>query len=295
MTSDAATVPRIDPMQRYLFDLNGYLILKGALSQDEVAACNREIDAIPVIPPGAWHGAIHREDFEPSRGVAYQQIYEAGPGFRTLIDHSAWLPLVREFIGGWETFDGFYGDVYIDENFASLRHPGEAIGIHSGGHKPTKRTQYRYHNGEFMCMQVNVLVALNDIGPGDGATMVIPASHKANIRHPQYSQSGYVTLEDGSSADHIVGAVEVHLQAGDAILFSDMLCHGSAKRVNAGQRRITVFRYSPGFCSPRFGYRASEALLASLTPQQRNIVLPRSLAGPPQQAPSQPTAQGASS
>jgi ectoine hydroxylase-related dioxygenase (phytanoyl-CoA dioxygenase family) len=27
-------------------------------------------------------------------------------------------------------------------------------------------------------------MAFNDVGPGDGATMVIPGSHKANFRHP---------------------------------------------------------------------------------------------------------------
>jgi len=34
-------------------------------------------------------------------------------------------------------------------------------------------------------MQVNVLVALSDIGPGDGGTLIIPGSHKSNLPHPQ--------------------------------------------------------------------------------------------------------------
>ena len=270
--TETIPVPTIDPLSAYLFDLNGFLILRGALSTTEVVNCNAEIDAIPAdLAAGEWYGHIHCETMEPSRGVALQQIYEAGPAFARFIDHPSWLPLIREFIGGWDTFDAFFGDVFIDENFVSLRGPGQAIGIHSGGHKPTKRTQYRFHNGRFMCMQVNVLVALSDIGPGDGATMIIPASHKANLIQPQFDMMG---IEDGASADGIVGGIEVHLQAGDAILFSDMLCHGSAKRINPGQRRIAVFRYSPAFTNFRFGYRPSQALLGRLNPTARKIVWP---------------------
>jgi ectoine hydroxylase-related dioxygenase (phytanoyl-CoA dioxygenase family) len=33
-----------------------------------------------------------------------------------------------------------------------------------------------HQHGRFMAMQVNVLVALTTIGPGDGGTMLIPAS-----------------------------------------------------------------------------------------------------------------------
>jgi hypothetical protein len=41
----------------------------------------------------------------------------------------------------------------------------------------------------------------------------------------------------------VEGAVEVHLNAGDAVMFVDAIMHGSARRVNEGQRRIAVYRY----------------------------------------------------
>ena len=48
-----------------------------------------------------------------------------------------------------------------------------------------KRNQYTISSsGEFGAYQVNVLVALTDIGKGDGGTMLIPGSHKANFEHP---------------------------------------------------------------------------------------------------------------
>ena len=46
------------------------------------------------------------------------------------------------------------------------------------------RTGYAYRDGRFRCGQVNVLVALTDIGPGDGATMVVPATPSAAASGP---------------------------------------------------------------------------------------------------------------
>jgi hypothetical protein len=72
----------------------------------------------------------------------------------------------------------------------------------------------------------------------------------------------------------VEGAVEVHLEAGDAILFVDAISHGSAKRVNDGERRIVVYRYGPAWGTFRFGYWPSPELLDRLTPGRRKIVLP---------------------
>ena len=43
--------------------------------------------------------------------------------------------------------------------------------MHSGG-QGLARNAYHYQAGRFMAMQVNVLIALTDIGEGDGGTMV---------------------------------------------------------------------------------------------------------------------------
>ena len=43
--------------------------------------------------------------------------------------------------------------------------------MHSGG-QGLARNAYHYQAGRFMAMQVNVLIALVDIGEGDGGTMV---------------------------------------------------------------------------------------------------------------------------
>jgi hypothetical protein len=265
-------------MEKYLFDLNGYLLLKHALHADEVAALNAGIDAIPALEHDEWYGYVQAHSYTGKEGLNLQQIYEAGEAFENLIDHPSWFEKVKYFVGGEDTFDYKHGPLFIDENFANIRGPGQAIGLHSGGHTGTKRTQYRFHNGHFQCGQVNILIALTQIGPGDGATMVIPASHKANFQHPEFA-SHHMNSEQ-ASVDGLTGAIEVFMNPGDALLFVDAISHGSAERVNPGNRRIIVYRYGPSWGNFRHGYQPSPELLERLTPQRRQIVQPQTLRRP---------------
>ncbi len=256
----------------YKFDLNGFLVLRGVLGRDEIAELERQLDAIPPLQPGAWHGHVHRQNMPEERGVALQQIYEGGAAFERLIDHPAYIEHVKRFVGNQDDFDALLGPLSIDECFALTRGPGGFIGMHSGGHQRTKRTQFRHHNGHFSCGQVNVFIPLTDIGPGDGGTLVVPGSHKANFPFPK-------------NAGEPEPTVEVHLQRGDVLLFVDAIRHGSATRSNPGLRKVVIYRFGPSWGNSRFGYLPSKALLQRLTPTQRQIVQPQTYRLPPHLTP----------
>src|SRR5258706_4503686 len=230
------TLHMVTDMDIYLFDLRGYLLIEKALSKEEVTSLNKGIDATLPLKRGEWAGYVHGHAFSDNDGLNLQQIYEGGEPFECLIDHPSWIDKVKHFVGGEGTFDYHPSPLFIDENFANLRGPGEAIGLHSGGHTGAKRTQFRYFNGHFMCGQINILMALTDIGPGDGATMVIPGSHKSHFPHPQLEE--HAIGSDKQSVDGVLGAIEVQMKAGDVLLFVDALGHGSAERTNPGERRI---------------------------------------------------------
>ncbi len=258
----------------YLFDLRGFLHLPSALSMGEVADLNACLDEIPPLDHEQWYGYIQAHRHGDCSGCSLQQIYEAGTPFENLIDHPSWIDRVKHFVGGEGTFDWHHGPLFIDENFASIRGPGEAINLHSGGHHGIARCQFRVFNGHFHCGQINILIALDDIGPGDGSTMLIPSSHKANFAHPHYDE---FSMAQGGSVDGLENAIEIHMQAGDALLFVDALSHGSARRTSLGQRRAVVYRYGPSWGNFRYGYQPSPALLERLTPERRQIVQPLQL------------------
>src|SRR5687768_910066 len=202
-------------LEDYLFDLRGYLLLERAVSPEHLARLDAGVSGLLPLEHRAWRGGVYNEGGD---GVAnLMNIFEAGQPFEELIDHPAWLAHLNRYVGG---DDG----LFIDEAFANVRGPGRGTNLHSGGDKRRIRTQFRYHDGQFRCGQVNVLLALSDCGPGDGATMVIPGSHKANLAHPQFAEFAV----HGKTMEGVAGAVEVHMRAGDALLFVDCLSHGSA-------------------------------------------------------------------
>ncbi|MBL4700190.1 MAG: phytanoyl-CoA dioxygenase family protein [Phycisphaeraceae bacterium] len=281
--------------ERYFFDLRGYLVLKNALSSEHLLAINHTLDQYldmdPPLAHGDWNGCVQAHTFGGDDGMNLQQIYEAGEPFEQLIDHGAWYEKIRTLIGIENTFDAHHGPMFIDENFVSLRGPGKAIGMHSGGADHTMRTHFGFDNGRFHCGQINALMAFKDIGPGDGATMVIPGSHKSNLIHPDWEQHRMKEGEN-TSGDGFEGAIEVHMHAGDVLLFTDAICHGAARRVNEGLRRIGVYRYGPSWGFFRHGYRPSAALLKRLSPQQRQIVWPhQAIPRTPNRQPNTPAPQ----
>ncbi len=255
----------------YFFDLQGYLLLKGALSADEVGAINAILDTAPPLKPGERWGNVQAHWYNDNDGLNLQHIYEAGEPFEKLIDHPSWYEHAKYFVDAQGSFDSLHGPLYIDENFANFRAPGEAIGMHSGGHIGTIRCQFRVLNAKFHCGQINILTALSDIGPGDGGTLIIPGSHNSNFEHPE--MASYV-MHSNKSGQTPQGAVEVHMNAGDALLFVDALCHGSTQRTNPGTRRVVVYRYGPSWGRSRHDYEPSPELLDRLTPLRRQMVNP---------------------
>ena len=259
----------------YLFDLRGYVILKNAVPGGLLDDLNGALDAFPELPYEGWHGNVQRLDNNKAAGMELQNIVEGGEPFEKLIDHPGWINRLKRYCGEQGTY---VEGLFIDECFASIRRKGGYFPIHSGGHDAVVRNQFRFMNGVFRCSQVNILLALTDIGPGDGGTMVIPGSHKSNIPHPYFERP----WQERKEMDSLEGAIEVHLDKGDALMFADAIAHGSSSRTNLGERRVVIYRYGPSWGNTRHGYRYSRELLQRLTPERRKILQPIEPRIPPQ-------------
>lgn len=256
----------------FLFDLRGYLVLEGAVEPALLHELNAAFDAFPNdLAQGGWYRGAQRRDYTEATGFELHNVVEVGPPFEHLIDHDAWRAYARHYCGEEGTY---VQGLFLDECIASVRGTGGHHPMHSGGYRAPLRTSYRYEHGVFRCAQVNVLVALGDIGAGDGATMVIPGSHKSNMEHPM--ARGYESYARGDRMDELPGAVAVEMQAGDALLFTDSLMHGGGSRTNpTGERRLLIYRYGVSWARTRYGYQYSDELLARVTPRQRLILQPQ--------------------
>ena len=254
-------------MHDYEFDLRGFLVIRHALSNEEVDDLNAAFDRFPDLGHAEWYGNAQRRDYTLDTGFELHTLLDCGdPTFDLLIDHPAWVDHARRYAGE----EGTYVEgITIDEHIATIRGAGGHHPVHSGGHDASIRTQFAVRNGRFRCGQLNVLVALTDIGPGDGATMIVPGSHKSNLPHPQAGD-----YARGDRMDALPHAVEVHARAGDALMFVDACMHGGSSRTTPGERRVIILRYGPPWAQPRFGYTKSAEFLERLTPQRRRIMDP---------------------
>ena len=261
----------ITPTEEYLFDLRGYTIIREALDRDHLGALNDWIDALPPLETGQWFGNVYTHSYGGIDGVNLQDIIEGGEIFERLIDHPAWTDGVRYYLGPSTK-------PYIYEIFVNVRESRGYIGVHSGGHLVDHHQRSGRRKGQWACFMLSLLAPLTDVGPGDGATVVIPGSHKSDFAHPMQSVEGGISSGPG---EQLEGAAEVHLKAGDALLFNDAVCHGSAQRINSGQRRMITIRYVPAHRAHRFGYEPSAELVARLTPERLAIVQPITPRGRP--------------
>ena len=260
-------------LEDFLFDLRGYVILENAVDTGLLDRLNDAFDRFPNLQQGEWVGNAQRRDYTGETGFELHNCVETDGAFEELIDHPSWINHLLHYCGEEKSY---VQGLFMDECIASIRRSGGHHPVHSGGYQGALRGAYHYNHGVFRAGQCNIILALTEIGEGDGPTMVIPGSHKSNLPHP--NQGNYSA---GDRMDTLEGAIPAYLKKGDALLFVDGIMHGGSSRVNPGERRITIFRYGCSWASTRFGYEYSEGLLNRLTPERRKILQPIPPTRPP--------------
>ena len=231
--------------ERFRFDLQGFLVRRGTLGPGEVAALNAAIDGFGLPPAGGDIGSQRFTDFLP---VARR--------FRDLMDHPAVLGIVRETCGPNVRLDHAYGIVM------SPRTSG--LGLHGGGTPFDPAQHYRSDGGRIRTGLVAAQWALVDHPPGGGGFVCVPGSHKSGFPLPASVDSDLV--------------VEVPLAAGDVVVFTEALTHGTAPWRRDEERRTLVFKYSPGNSAYSHAQWPSD-LVAACTERQRLLLQPPSVGG----------------
>ena len=161
---------------KFLFDLNGWLEIPGALGPAELAALNASLDR-------NWSRRTLGAESTKRRG--YDQFHDMliwerpdSDPWRALLCHPPLIAALNTVLGmGWK-MDG--------EPFVLTAQPGQVPpdGKVGGGmfvHGPTSRFHdgpiyYKYANGVMQCGMVNVLYNLSDVEEGDGGFGIISGS-----------------------------------------------------------------------------------------------------------------------
>lgn len=246
--------------ERYLFDLNGYLILRGVLSSDEVQRCNESLDhhSEKLLENSAHLPAGdegHR--IEVKSMLAWERPW-CEP-FRNLLVHPNVTPYLESILSEGYRFD--HGPWLIAMNKGA---PDSYL--HGGGvERPNLLESYFFKDGRIYTGLTVVEFMLADEGPGNGGLAVIPGSHKANLRCPK----SMVYFREYQ--DHVK---EVNVRAGDAVIFTETLTHGALAWKAKHQRRAMIYKFSPGFLAYGSGHHGISFpdYVQDMTEEQRAVM-----------------------
>jgi ectoine hydroxylase-related dioxygenase (phytanoyl-CoA dioxygenase family) len=237
----------VTELEQYMFDLNGYLILRNVLSSQEVDEINAVMDR--VLPD--WHvkaNAGHiitgfdeesakEENTDPKKNcVGYYsgRLLDWGEPIRRLVGHDKIMSYMIKIIGSALRLDHQYA-ILMRAKPASAGHP-----LHCAGTPYEPVHSYHFRDGRFFSALTTVSYALTDVPPGGGGFCVVPGSHKCSTPPPRH------LLNINNPPECIV---HLPLQRGDAVIFTEALTHGALPWISEddGERRALLFKYCPGY------------------------------------------------
>lgn len=195
---------QMDDEQRYLFDLQGYLVIEGAVSDAQIARANAVIDShFSTNPPtqrGTPNGAGSLSQGSPALAGEHGQVEFKGmlgwpqpeaSVFRELLVHPQTLGVMMELLDDGFRLDHTYGIVMTPGTEGHIMHYVDNASVY-----------YRYHNGT---MRTGMMVAsylLADQGEADGGFAVVPGSvSPACCVYKPIGQELYEFMELASTCD----------------------------------------------------------------------------------------------
>ncbi|MDA0710099.1 MAG: phytanoyl-CoA dioxygenase family protein [bacterium] len=240
--------------QTYLFDLQGYLVIPNVVPTEVMAGCHRALDRYENMDPKDFPEPLCLGKPKTSQELYISNILEGDRAFIPLID----LPEVRDVVS---TVTG--GPYRLNHTYTIYRWGGGYTGLHMHGTPVIPKCQYRCANGQMMSTLTKAVFPLFDCQAQDGCFAVIPGAHKSNFPKPW-----------GNHPDENPPLVPVAARAGDAIVFTEALTHGSTVNQSGRPRRTVYYCYSTGYM-PDWGGQGlhfSSRVMENLTEEQREIL-----------------------
>jgi ectoine hydroxylase-related dioxygenase (phytanoyl-CoA dioxygenase family) len=235
----------------FLFDNQGYLHLRGVLGADEVAHYLRLVEE----NKGKDIAAINEDPAYAANQLnrPLSRMFDADVRFAALLDHPAAAPYLAEFLG--EDYRHIDNDLYFTYPGFKGGHWHRGVQAHPTGHVV---------DGGFICPMVKVFYCLTDVGPNQGAFVVVPGSHKSRfvIDEDRQDLPGQRVFDD--------------VRAGDIIIFNEALLHNGTPNPSEKTRITLIVNFGRADAGPWPGYTPKETTLAAVSERQRRILTPGS-------------------
>jgi ectoine hydroxylase-related dioxygenase (phytanoyl-CoA dioxygenase family) len=234
---------------RFLFDNQGYLHIRGALNPEEVAHYLRLVDE----NKGTDIGSINEEPSFSAHQLnrPLSRMIDVDVRFAALLDHPAAAPYLAEFLG--EDYRHIDNDLYFTYPAFKGGSWHRGVAAHPTGHVV---------DGQFICPMVKVFYCLTDVGPQQGEFVVVPGSHKSQytVDMKRIDVPGQRVFDD--------------VRAGDVIVFNEALLHNGRPNPSEKTRITLIVNFGRADAGPWPGYTPKHETLERVTERQRQILTP---------------------
>ena len=204
------------------FARDGFVILDRVLDRPELD------ELIAALAPYEHDRPMGRNPFEGRRSQRVYSLAAKGPAFQRLIEHPRVLALLERL---------------LNPNF--LLSTAQSIRLHPGEDAQPWHTDDAFYDQprpRSMPLGVSVIWAIEDFTADNGATRVIPGSHRWADEHPDERE------------DAVIAAC---MPAGSAIVFDGALWHQGGDNRSDGTR----LAISPQYCQPWLRPQESQLLI----------------------------------
>lgn len=239
----ALSAPTVEEL-RYLFDLNGYVVVPSVFGEDDLKSANDALDLRKEQLKERIREEIRNTSRDsPLRGDNNKGRMDLGgvlgwrdarDVFRRMLVEPRLRVLYEMLLGTGYRLDHQPFVIAQEKGSEGFHLHGGTIDVESGKFSP--QVAYSCRNGTIYNALIGVSLLLADQGPGDGGFCAVRGSHKANFAAPQSMVHGRA-FED--NVTQIVG------KAGDVIIFSEGTAHGALPWRAEHQRRICLYRFAP--------------------------------------------------
>ncbi len=234
----------VTDLDLYLFDLQGFLVLREVLGKIQIAELNKLIDANLKTVPG-----------EGLESQVFQDFLLWGEPLRNLLSHRRVMDLLHQIVDE---------KIRLDRCYGLHMAPGTSgVPLHGGAKDVEDQSEYySCSDGRIRNGITTVIWSLTDMLPDHGGFACIPGSHKSLLPRP-------------ASLNEVESLVPVPLKAGDVLVFTGALAHAGMRWIGPHTRRSLLFKYAPRHIAwGKFYFSWPTELLDLLTPEQRHLFDP---------------------
>ena len=263
--------------ERELWDRDGYFIIEGALSEDEMAPIEDEIDRYDALSQqhgreaGSYLDLMNIVDRTIDRSNGNESLpTEPNRVFIELLDHPGHLGILCDLMGA--AVHALGTQIMIRPPCATPKSRWHRDTMAPYGFPPA--------NGHMPLQQFRIGWFLTDMPePNMGNFCVIPGSHHqgfpkipSGLDHALQltSFADYEKLED--ICEGCPGARQITVNRGDAVVFHNALFHAVSRNTSAIHRRNLYYVYGPWWARLSDRNEVSPAAAAMCSPVQKQLI-----------------------